>query len=420
MEADIKAALSAFVFYYPFFMSYFWMIGGLLHYLVFEHGRSFAHDTRLPSHPKVAIIVPCYNEGENVAEVIAHLDRMRYTDYQIIAVNDGSSDDTGEKLDKLAQHHERLLVVHQHRNEGKAIGLTTAAQLTDAEFLLCIDGDSLPDPNAIVYMLSHFLASARVGAVTGNPRIRNRSTMLGRMQVGEFSSIIGLIKRTHQLYGRIMTVSGVMAMFRKRALEEVGYWSPEMLTEDIDITWKLQLAGWHVRYEPRALSWILMPETFKGLYKQRLRWAKGGLQTVLKYAPRLFALRHALMWPIMLEFLASVVWAYCMLGIVVVAVAGLFVDIPALWHFDIFPGWHGTLLFLTCLTQLLVGCLIDHKYDYRIFRYFTDTVWYPVAFWLLGMITTVVALPSVLARTTHQRARWVSPDRGLKYENTDH
>src|SRR5690606_5525211 len=250
--------------------------------------------------------------------------------------------------------------------------------------------------------------------------IRNRSTMLGRMQVGEFSSIIGLIKRTHQLYGRMMTVSGVMAMFRKRALEEVGYWSPEMLTEDIDITWKLQLGGWQVRYEPRALSWILMPETFKGLYKQRLRWAKGGLQTALKYAPRLLDPRQALMWPILLEFLASVAWAYCMLGIVVVSVAGLIIEMPTLWRFDIVPGWHGTLLFLTCLTQLLVGCLIDHKYDYRIFRYFTDTVWYPVAFWLLGMATTVVALPGVLLRTTHKRARWVSPDRGIKYENPDH
>ena len=269
MNDSVKSVLSSFVFYYPFFMSYFWIVGGLLHFFLFEQGRKH-RATLLPRVPRVTIVVPCYNEGENVAEVIAHLDRMHYPNYRIIAVNDGSRDNTGTLLNELAEQYPRLLVVHQSRNEGKAIGLNTAAQLSDAEFLLCIDGDSLPHPDSITYMLTHFLHAGHVGAVTGNPRIRNRSTVLGRMQVGEFSSIVGLIKRTQQLYGKLMTVSGVMTMFRKQALHQVGYWSPDMQTEDIDISWKLQLAGWTLRYEPRALTWILMPETFRGLFKQRL------------------------------------------------------------------------------------------------------------------------------------------------------
>ena len=85
-----------------------------------------------------------------------------------------------------------------------------------------------------------------VGAVTGNPRIRTRSTLIGRIQVGEFSSIIGLIKRTQRIYGRVFTVSGVIAAFRRRALADVGYWSPDMITEDIDISWKLQLRHWDI------------------------------------------------------------------------------------------------------------------------------------------------------------------------------
>jgi len=419
MQPSFHVGVTSFVFYYPFFMSYFWIIGGLLHYFLFEHGRRL-HDTMLSREPKVAIIVPCYNEEANVAEVIAHLHTMRYPNYVVIAVNDGSRDETGARLNQLAATYPGMLVVHQHRNEGKAIGLITAAQLTDAEFLLCIDGDALPDPDAITYMLPHFLRLDKVGAVTGNPRIRNRSTMLGRMQVGEFSSIIGLIKRTQQLYGRLMTVSGVMAMFRRRAIEDVGYWSPDMLTEDIDISWKLQIGGWLIRYEPRALAWILMPETFKGLFKQRLRWAKGGIQTALKYFPALLHPRQILMWPIFLEFSLSVVWAYSMLGLICIALAGLVIDLPPNWRYDLFPRWHGTLLFLTCLTQLLVGCAIDRQYDYRMLRYFTDTVWYPVAFWALGMITTVIGLPQVLFRRARARARWVSPDRGIKYENPDH
>ena len=77
-------------------------------------------------------------------------------------------------------------------------------------------------PRRLVAPLIHY---PHVGAVTGNPRIRTRSTLIGRIQVGEFSSIIGLIKRTQRIYGRVFTVSGVIAAFRRQALADVGYWS---------------------------------------------------------------------------------------------------------------------------------------------------------------------------------------------------
>src|SRR5690606_14590126 len=145
-----------------------------------------------------------------------------------------------------------------------------------SEYLVCIDGDALLAEDAVAYLVAPLIENPRVGAVTGNPRIRTRSTLIGRIQVGEFSSIIGLIKRTQRVYGRVFTVSGVVAAFRRSALDRVEYWSPDMITEDIDISWKLQLDHWSIFYEPRALCWILMPETLRGLWKQRLRWSRGG------------------------------------------------------------------------------------------------------------------------------------------------
>ncbi|CAJ0786153.1 Poly-beta-1,6-N-acetyl-D-glucosamine synthase [Ralstonia condita] len=415
-----KRWISGFVFYYPFFMSYFWMLGGLLHYFLLERGtRRIQHPLALlgvKTYPKVSIIVPCYNEEANVREVISHLARMRYPNYDIIAVNDGSSDRTGERLNELAAQYPQLVVIHQSSNQGKAIGLTTAAQVTDAEYLMCIDGDSILDVDAIAWMIRHLMENPAVGAVTGNPRIRTRSTLLGRMQVGEFSSIVGLIKRTQQVYGRLLTVSGVVVMFRKRAIEEVGYWSNDMLTEDIDISWKLQVGGWTIRYEPRALSWILMPETFRGLYKQRLRWAKGGIQALIKYAPAMLSLRQSMMWPIFFEYALSVVWAYNMLLVITWSVLGLFVDMPPEWRMEAFPRWHGTLLFITCVLQLLIGCFIDRRYDDGILRYFIDTVWYPVAFWILNLVTTVIGFPAVAFQRQRARARWTSPDRGIQQQ----
>jgi cellulose synthase/poly-beta-1,6-N-acetylglucosamine synthase-like glycosyltransferase len=70
----------------------------------------------------------------------------------------------------------------------------------------------------------------------------------------------------------------------------VGFWSDDKITEDIDISWKLQMDHWDIQYIPQALCYIYMPETFKGLWKQRLRWAQGGVEVLLEYIPKMFKL----------------------------------------------------------------------------------------------------------------------------------
>lgn len=417
MTRTLISCLQDFVFYYPFFMSYLWMIGGIVHFLALEQGRARSH--MAPSAagvPKVSVIVPCFNEESNVHRVIEHLNTLTYSNYNIIAVNDGSSDGTGDILNAMAMRIPRLTVVHHSKNEGKAIGLTTAATVTDAPFLMCIDGDSLLGQDAIEWMLEHFVSDPNVGAVTGNPRIRTRTSLLGRMQVGEFSSIVGLIKRTQQVYGRIFTVSGVITMFRRSALSDVGYWSSDMLTEDIDISWKLQCHDWRVAYEPHALSWILMPETLKGLYRQRLRWAKGGIQVLMKYSRVITRPSQLMMWPLFIEYLLGIAWAYAMSIVLVLALVDFVVPLPRDWHVSLLPRWHGMLLVATCSLQLVVGCLIDRRYDEKLLYYFMDTIWYPLAFWLVNMITTVVALPTIVLRRRGKRAVWTSPDRGIQNE----
>lgn len=155
-------------------------------------------------------------------ETITHALKLDYPHFEVIAINDGSSDNTGEVLDRLAEQHEKLRVVHLAQNQGKAMGLQAGSLMTDAEFLIGIDGDALLDPHAAKWMVRHFLQNPTVAAVTGNPRIRTRSTLLGRIQVGEFSSIVGMIKRAQRTFGRLFTVSGVITAFRKSAVHQVG------------------------------------------------------------------------------------------------------------------------------------------------------------------------------------------------------
>lgn len=414
MKLDIL--IFDFTFYYPLFMAYVWMIGGIAYYLRYERKGTDVADplTLLSCTPFVSIIVPCYNEEENIREVVDALSRLNYPHYEIICVNDGSKDNTGALLDELSTRYPKLRVVHQAKNQGKAVGLNTAAVLARGEFLLCIDGDAVLDKNIIPWMLRHFEGRNRVGVVTGNPRIRTRSTLLGRLQVGEFSSIIGLIKRTQRIYGRVFTVSGVVAMFRRRALLQVGFWSPDMLTEDIDISWKLQTRHWDVRFEPRALCWILMPETLGGLWKQRLRWAMGGIQVIHKYVSVSRTWRTRRMWLIYAEYLTSVLWAYSMALVLLVWFAGLFITMPLRWQITIVPGWHGVLIGTTCLLQILISMLLDRRYDHQIYRHYFWMIWYPLAYWMLNMCTTVWAVPKVWMRQRGKRAVWTSPDRGLR------
>ena len=190
-----------FVFYYPLFMSYLWMIGAIVFYMKERNDPVYTQPKDLPSYPKVAVLVPCFNEGDNAEETISHALKLDYPDFEVIAINDGSSDNTGEVLDRSAGRFEKLRVVHLAQNQGKAMGLQAGSLLTDAEFLIGIDGDALLDPHAAKWMIRHFLADEKIAAVTGNPRIRTRSTLLGRIQVGEFSSIVGMIKRAQRVFG---------------------------------------------------------------------------------------------------------------------------------------------------------------------------------------------------------------------------
>ncbi len=410
------AFLFNFAFYYPLFMAWVWMIGAVYYFFHWERadGSSPEDPPELDEYPPCSILLPCFNEGDTVRDTIAWLADQTYPNFEIIAINDGSSDNTAEILDELAQHYEQLRVLHFASNQGKAMALRMAALSSPHEYLICIDGDAILHPTAVHWLMRHLISGPRVGAVTGNPRIRNRSTLLGRLQVGEFSSIIGMIKRAQRIYGRIFTVSGVVTGFRKAALHRNTYWNTDMVTEDIDVTWQIQNDHWDVRYEPNALCWILTPETLRGLWKQRLRWAQGGVEVLKRYRHRLFSWRHRRMWMVIAEYATSVFWAYVMATIMLLYAAGLVLPMPeSLQVSTLLPRWTGVMLGLTCLTQFAVSLAIDSRYEKGLWRVYFWVIWYPLAFWVLNMLTTVVAVPKALLKRRGQRATWVSPDRGI-------
>ncbi|HEY4664993.1 MAG TPA: poly-beta-1,6-N-acetyl-D-glucosamine synthase [Comamonas sp.] len=411
----------AFVFFYPLHMSGLWMIGGLTFYLHRERhwpwGESSAERAvpELQGNPLVSVLIPCFNEEKNGADTIIAALKQNYQNIEVIAINDGSSDNTAAMLNQLASAHERLRVIHLAENQGKAMALRMGALAANSDYLVCIDGDSILDPDAVAFLVAPLIQNPRVGAVTGNPRVRTRSTLTGAIQVGEFSSIIGLIKRTQRVYGQVFTVSGVIAAFHRTALARVGYWSVDMVTEDIDISWKLQRDHWSIFYEPRALCWILMPETIKGLWKQRLRWAQGGAEILLKNLGVIYHWRNRRMWILLLEFTLSALWAFSFALSIILYLIGLVIDLPPHLHVETLmpPSFTGLVLCAFCLIQFLISMLIERRYEKGYARNLVWIIWYPLVFWMLSLFTTLVSIPQIMLSKKRQRARWVSPDRGI-------
>jgi len=408
--------LQEFALVYPLFMAYLWIAGGIYYYFHWERRGRLAVDEppALTSTPGVTVIVPAHNESLAIEETLASLAALRYPTVEVIVVNDGSSDDTAEILDRHAERG-AIRVIHLASNRGKAAALRVGALAAQHEILVCIDGDAMLDPHALHWLVWHFNDGPRVGAVTGNPRVRTRSTLLGKLQVGEFSSIIGLIKRAQRIYGRIFTVSGVVAAFRRSALHEVGYWDPSKLTDDIDISWRLQMHHWAIRFESNALCWILMPETLKGLWRQRLRWARGGVEVIIEHAAGLMRWRRRHMWPVFAEFCISVLWSYTMLFLGLSLLLGQLLGLPELPRLeDWLPSWGGALIGATCLLQFAVSLLIDSRYEQGLSRYYFWIIWYPLAYWLISVATTIAAVPLTLLQRRSQ-GTWQSPDRGEQF-----
>ncbi len=407
----LSEVVSSFVFFYPFFMAYVWMSGAVYYYLKWERKEiKQKHPPELPAYPMVSIVIPCYNEADHIEEVIEHLHHIDYPQYEIIAVNDGSSDETAEILQRLLDKSDKLRVVDFVKNQGKATGLNMAAMVSRGEYLVCIDGDSILEPDAVNWMMRHFLQNPRVGAITGKPKIRNRSTILGKLQVGEFSAIIGMIKRAQSIYGKIFAVSGVVTAFRKAALHDIGYWSTDMITEDIDVCWRMQIRHWSVKFEPHAMCWILMPETLKGLWKQRVRWAQGGAEVLFKY-PHIFDYKkQRMMWPIYLEYFFSISWAFALLLALILWITGLSIHFPlGLDNSSIY----GVMLGITFMLQFLISFYISSRYEEGLFRFYFWLIWYPIAYWIIIAATSIAGFLKALNRESGKRAVWESPDRGV-------
>ncbi len=326
-------------------------------------------------------------------------------------IDDKSDDQTLAIMGELQREYQGKMtvkIVPIEVNQGKANALNQGLKVATGEYVLGIDSDSILDYQSLSELVKTLNSDENIGAVAGKPVVRNRTTIMGRLQLLEYIGVIDIIKKAQAfLTGRITTVSGVIVAFRRQALESVGGWNAAVMTEDIDITWRMYRHGWQVRYEPRAICWILVPESIRNLIRQRQRWSRGGLEVL---AGNRDVLLHG-SWgkrALLSETVISNVWAVCTALSMISWVLNLFFVHTVQLDGDIL-----LILLVISFTQFIIGFRASQDAAYLQWRDFLLVPVYILYYWMINLISCIAAIISFVL-DPDRVGTWTSPDRGLK------
>jgi len=263
--------------------------------------------------PLVTILVPAYNEEAVIEGAIRSLLELDYPAYDILVIDDGSTDGTYGRAAELEGYYGRATVrVVSKSNGGKASALNTGIALARTPFVLCMDGDSRLSAGALRYAMPHF-RDARVGAVAGNVKVANRRNLWTSLQALEYIEGLNMARRAQGFVRAVNIVPGPLGIFRRDTLTRVGGYDSDTFAEDADLTLKLLTDGWHIVYEDRSIAYTEAPERLLDLLKQRYRWTRGILQALRKHSAALLVptrrfatwaslqamLFDAIVWPLM-------------------------------------------------------------------------------------------------------------------------
>jgi cellulose synthase/poly-beta-1,6-N-acetylglucosamine synthase-like glycosyltransferase/peptidoglycan/xylan/chitin deacetylase (PgdA/CDA1 family) len=234
--------------------------------------------------PPVSIVVPAYNEAAGIEQAVRSLAASDYPEFEVLVVDDGSNDGTGELVDEMGLTRVRVI---REPNRGKAEALNTGIAAAKHELIVAVDADTVFLAETLGALVRPF-ADERVGAVAGNTKVGNRNSMLGRWQHIDYVTGFNLDRRLYDVLGCMPTVPGAVGAFRRSALTEVGGFSSDTLAEDTDVTIALGRLGWKVVYAERARGFTETPASLGGLWRQRYRWSFGTMQSVWKHRRALF------------------------------------------------------------------------------------------------------------------------------------
>jgi len=206
---------------------------------------------------------------------------------QIIVINDASTDKTGEIADRFAQNYNYIKVLHRNINEGGGTGKTSALnaglKLADGDIVFCFDADYYPQRD-IIENLSKEFNDPKVGAVQGRVIVLNEPyNIVTRLIALERTGGYRVDQEARNILGLVTQYGGTVGGVRHSLLKQLGGWDENVLAEDTELTMRIYLAGYKIRYVNEAECYEEAVENWKAYRKQRYRWAKGHIQCAFKH-----------------------------------------------------------------------------------------------------------------------------------------
>lgn len=391
-----------FIVFYPVVTASLWMAGGILFRLL-EERRSITRPAG--GWPGVTVLVPAYNEQAVISRCLRALRAVDYPVLEVLILNDGSRDDTAAVARAAADDDPRVTVVDDRTNLGKADRLNNGMRRATYDLVVVTDADTHVQTEAVKYLVARITRSRRYAAVAGCPHVTNRGSLLSAMQVLEAVSLIGLMRRTHALAGRVGTVAGVLGLFRRQAVLAVGGYDPRMATEDIELTWRLLQAGHRTSFEPNALVGMEVPLTLRSIWKQRSRWSRGQGEVLRTHGTKVFSARHVDLWPIAWEALLSFTWVLTLLGTTLYELARVIV-LNETGEVAWMLGW-GVAIAVMSTIQLTVAAGIAYRRDPMLPRSYALEPFYPLAYWIINALAAMFAESAGLVRGPRKhRVTW--------------
>jgi len=266
-----------------FLITFIAIIPGCMNAFVFT---SLLLDKRPPviedqKNPEVTILIAAFNEGIVIDSTLEGIAKQNYLGpMRVIVIDDGSTDNTCDVVRSKQATNPNIELISLTRNGGKAAALNQGLKISKSAIVISVDADSYLHVDAIKNLVGRFISDPlNTKAVAGEILIRNsRANWITKAQEWDYFLGIASIKRIQSLFQGTLVAQGAFSLYDRNALNEVGGW-PEMVGEDIVLTWKLLLAGYRVGHAEDAIAFTNCPETLKAFIKQRQRWSRGLIES---------------------------------------------------------------------------------------------------------------------------------------------
>jgi cellulose synthase/poly-beta-1,6-N-acetylglucosamine synthase-like glycosyltransferase len=274
------AVLNYLAWYIFVFISVVWIL------VMLQNRNGVKSREPLKKLPSVTVLIPAFNEEETIGKTVKSVLDINYPKnlLEIIAIDDCSTDKTGELLDGMDKWGIRVL--HNKINKGKAYSLNRGLKIATGKLIACIDADSIAEPNILKKMIPYF-SDKKVAAVAPALKVWKTKSLLEKIQHAEYLLNI-FLRKMMAFMDSIHVTPGVFSLYRKDVLNELEGFEEGNLTEDMEIALKIHNAGYKIENDLDALSYTVCPDKWRNLFRQRIRWYRGGIHNSIKYRHMFF------------------------------------------------------------------------------------------------------------------------------------